>query len=209
MTSERNEFAVANGISVIIPAAGQSRRMRGRDKLLEQVNGEALLHRAVRIALRSQAREVILVLRPEHRLRLRCIKDLPIRAILASAPRSGLAASVSCGALAAFSGATGYLILLPDMPEIGTDLINLVIKHVRPDRILQPVDPSGCGGHPVLFGSAFGDHLRLLNSGTPSQLLAEFPAQVDRIPVAGRAPVLDLDTPEDWQAWRNEQVCCQ
>ena len=39
------------GVFILIPAAGGSTRMRGRDKLLEDVGGTPLLARQVRVAL--------------------------------------------------------------------------------------------------------------------------------------------------------------
>ena len=65
--------------SIVILAAGRSSRMRGGDKLLEEIEGTPLILRAVRAALRV-APEVVVTLPPAS----------PRRAWLADAPVRGV-----------------------------------------------------------------------------------------------------------------------
>jgi molybdenum cofactor cytidylyltransferase len=51
-----------NGISALLLAAGESRRMGKRNKLLLPVGGEPLLRRSARILLDSPVRQVVVVL---------------------------------------------------------------------------------------------------------------------------------------------------
>ena len=197
------QASVAPGISIIIPSAGRSRRMRGADKLLEPIDGEPLLRRTARSALASGAQEVVIVSRPEHDQRRHPLRDLPLRQIITPAARAGLGASIGSGVLAGKSNASGYLVLLADMPDIGPALIKRVMMHLHPARIVRPTDASGRGGHPVLFGRDFVPRLLQLKGDAPGRLLAEHPERVDGIVVAGRDPFTDLDTPEDWQDWQS------
>ena len=54
-------------VAAIVLAAGAARRMRGRDKLLEPVDGRPALRAVAEAALASRADEVVVVLPPEAR----------------------------------------------------------------------------------------------------------------------------------------------
>ena len=85
-------------VLILIPAAGASSRMRGADKLMQDVGGEPALRRAARIARATGAR--VLVTLPEggpHATARRAgLQGLDVQAItVAKMARPGMTAS--CG----------------------------------------------------------------------------------------------------------------
>ncbi|MGI9368384.1 MAG: NTP transferase domain-containing protein, partial [Ruegeria sp.] len=66
-------------IPIILLAAGQSSRMRGVDKLLQQVDTEPLLRRTARLAL--SAGSVIVALPPAPHPRYAALEGLDVRSV--------------------------------------------------------------------------------------------------------------------------------
>jgi molybdenum cofactor cytidylyltransferase len=61
----------------------------------------------------------------------------------------------------------------------------------------------GTPGHPVLFGGRFFGQLSARTGDRGARSVIEASADcVAHVPTAGRTSLVDLDTPEDWEAWR-------
>ncbi len=192
------------GVTILIPAAGAASRMRGADKLLETVAGEALLRRQARIALATGAR-VLVTLPPDRPARLTALEGLAVERIVVPEAAEGMSASLRHGALAAV-GASGLMILLADLPEIETDDLFTVIRAFEGDPaapILRGASEAGVPGHPVLLPARlFGDLAALHGDEGARGVLAAHKGEVRLVPLPGDRAVIDLDTPEDWAAWR-------
>jgi CTP:molybdopterin cytidylyltransferase MocA len=188
---------------ILLLAAGASSRMRGADKLMEPVQGEPLIRRQARAALASGAR-VVVTLPPDRPARQAALTGLGVNCVTVADPARGMAASLVAG-LAAVPRGAAVIVLLADLPEITeADLRRLILAHAEaPEAILRAAAADGTPGHPVLFPSALRDELeRLDGDGGARPILAAHGARVRLLPLAGRRAVTDLDTPEDWAAWR-------
>ncbi|MEM6465406.1 MAG: molybdopterin-binding/glycosyltransferase family 2 protein [Pseudomonadota bacterium] len=189
-------------VSVLLLAAGQSRRMKGEDKLTKQVDGQPLVRRQTQRALASLAQDVLVVLPPDRPERDQSVADLPARKVTALCAREGMAASLNAGLAEVAEGTDAVLILLGDMPDVDTALIDRLIQGYRPGEqadILRPVTPAGKPGHPVLFGKRFFDALSELTGDQGARELVRQAAEFVRdIPVSDESPTVDLDTPEAW-----------
>ena len=189
---------------VVLLAAGASRRMRGADKLLEHVNGEPLLRRIAREAA-SATSNVIVVLPADDAIRRRAIQHLPVRAITAPESPRSMAASIGAGISALPPAASGALLVLTDMPEVtGLDIGRMLEAHQqRPRRILRAASNDGSPGNPVLLPRSMFDQLMALQGDAGArELLQNRMDQVDLVRLPGRHAMTDLDTPEEWSAWR-------
>ena len=115
----------------------------------------------------------------------------------------GLSASIRAGVRAA--GARPVLVLLADLPEITTDDLSLLLaRHaVAPDLILRATAADGTPGHPVLFPEwALPGLSALTGDNGARDLLQQNRARTEMVALPARHAVTDLDTPEDWAAWR-------
>nr|WP_309503423.1 nucleotidyltransferase family protein [uncultured Roseovarius sp.] len=192
-------------IAILIPAAGASSRMRGRDKLLEPVGGVPLLARQVGRALDTGA-DVYVTIRADRPARMAALSELPQdRLILVpvEAPEDGLSASLRAGVRALPDAVQALLILLPDLPEIETeDLLAMIAAQAEaPESPLRACTEDGTPGHPVIFPRRwFGKLGQLTGDRGAGGLLRA--ADVTCHPLPGRRAITDLDTPEDWANWR-------
>lgn len=205
--------------ALLLLAAGASRRMGERDKLLEAVAGEALLTRQARMGLEAGL-DVIVTLAPEAPARDRALARIapggpthppgrrarsgrlvPVRVPDAA---EGMGASIRAGIAALGPEVPGVMILPADMPEIrAADLSTLAADFMRaPDAVLRATAADGTPGHPVIFPRRLFPALSGLSgdAGARGVLRGE---EVRLHALPGRRALTDLDTPEDWAAWRD------
>jgi len=193
-------------VAALVLAAGASRRMAGRDKLLEPVDGQAQLRRAVGAALASRADDVVVVLGPADAAREAALAGLAVTLARNPAAAEGMASSIRAGVAALPEAADAVVLCLADMPDVGPAHMDRLIAAFDPEEgraICRAVDETGAPGHPVLFGRRFFETLaRLQGDEGARRLLAEHAEHVELVPTPGRAASTDLDTPEAWAAWR-------
>jgi CTP:molybdopterin cytidylyltransferase MocA len=197
-------------IPVLILAAGQSRRMGGRDKLLEIVDGQPLILRQARMASLLGGPVFITLPCPDHpRAALLARKGPPdIVPVHVHDATEGIGHSIRAGAAALPKDADGVLILLADLPEIETSDLRALLeaRDSAPDAdVWRGTTQDGRGGHPLLLGQKLLAELPSLHGDRGAQPLieaAQAAGRLVRVPLPGQRALTDLDTPDAWAAWR-------
>lgn len=193
-------------VAVMVLAAGASSRMGGRDKLLEPVAGEALLRTVVGRMQASNADHVLCVLRPGSDARQAVLADLAVQTMINPRASEGMGTSIAAGVAALPADTDAVVVMLGDMPEVKPDDIDRLIAAYDPAEgraIVRATSPEGRPGHPVLFGRRFFEALGALEGDQGARsVVSEGRDFVVDVPLAGAAALTDLDTPEDWAAWR-------
>ena len=193
-------------VAAILLAAGASRRMQGRDKLLEDVAGRPALRHAAETALASRADQVLVVLPPDLAARRAVLEGAAVEIVEAPDWAEGMAASLRAGLAAVGPGVDAAVILLADMPEVDAAAIDRLIAAFDPAEgreIVRATSQDGTPGHPVLFGRRFFEPLASLTGDRGARSVIEAASEfVTLVPTIGRAALIDLDTPEDWDSWR-------
>lgn len=194
-------------ILVLVPAAGAARRMRGADKLLEHVDGIEVLRKVAEAG--AEAGQVLVTLQPEATARRTALRTTNAQTLTVESWAEGMAASLRTGAKAAIDqGATGLLVLLPDMPEIeAKDVSRFLQAHTQnPDAVFRGATAHGKLGHPVLIPAClFSEMLYLSGDQGAREIFQEMPTKVQSIILDGNRAILDLDTPEAWATWRKQR----
>lgn len=190
-------------LHILILAAGASRRMRGRDKLLEPVRGVPLLRHLATEAL-ATGLPVTVVLPPDRPERIAVLHGLSVNKVMATQAASGLSASLIAG-IASIPQDQAVMILLADLPEI--DRIDLqrmaTAQATAPDAILRGTAEDGTPGHPVLLPPWARAELEGLSGDEGARpLLKTHADRVRSVALPARHATTDLDTPEDWAVWR-------
>lgn len=189
--------------TIVVLAAGRSARMRGRDKMLEEVAGDPLLRVMARRACKATG-PVRVVLGPDQPARRAALDGVAVEIVEASGT-DGMAASIRAG-VAGLSGPV--LVVLADMPEITAHDLHLMVTLAAqaPKAILQAATADGRPGHPVLFpADLLADLGRLSGDAGAREILRREAARVHLLPLADDRALVDLDTPEAWAAWRARQ----
>ena len=197
-----------NTTAIVVLAAGASRRMQGRDKLMEDVDGMPLLRRSVMRALATGCK-VLVALPATPNARYATLEGLDVAAIPVPDAAEGMNASLRAGLRALSDRTRAVMVLLADMPDITTDDMKTVLQAVDPEsetRIWRAVTRTGEAGHPVVFHRELLPELLALRGDQGGGAVAK--AYRDRtveILLPDTHARTDLDTPEAWAKWRAEQ----
>ena len=190
-------------VTILIPAAGAARRMRGRDKLLEPVDGVPLLRRQAARALGTDARVIVLVPDAAHP-RAKALAGLSVDIVPVAGAAEGMGRTLATGAAALADDTLAALILPADMPDLTSgDLVAVIEAFAETAAPVQATACDGTPGHPVLFPADCFAALKELTGDTGARaVLHAQDHRLQRIALPGRHALTDLDTPEDWAAWR-------
>ncbi len=194
-------------IAALMLAAGGSTRMRGRDKLLETVSGQPLIAHTAGVLSASGVDSVTCVLRPDDTARRAALAEAPVTLVENSRAAEGMGTSLSAGIRALGAQVDGVLVMLADMPGVTAKDVDRLLAAFDPDEgraIVRATAADGTPGHPVLFGRRFFEALGALEGDTGARaVVAEHAEFVVDVALSSAAALVDLDTPEDWAAWRS------
>jgi molybdenum cofactor cytidylyltransferase len=187
-------------LSALLLAAGQSIRM-GRPKALLPWQGRTLVEFQIEQLLTGGIEQVILVL--GHAAEM-------IRAVVASSPRtqivlnqdyaSGRASSVRAGMNAL--DADAVLVLAVDQPRPAELIQQLCAAHATVDALITVPAYDGRHGHPTIFAQSLFPEMRRITEETQGLRAIRHRHRIRThvIETATRVPLIDLNTPDDYQA---------
>jgi CTP:molybdopterin cytidylyltransferase MocA len=194
-------------VTILVLAAGASSRMRGADKLLQPVGGEALLRRSARVAA-ATGWPVLVSLPPERPDRWAALAGLAVTPLPVPDAADGMSASLRAGVAAAGQmardGPAGLMVLPADMPAFTTAALAEVAAAfaAAPGRIWRGAAEDGEPGHPAVFPRDLWAALAQVTGDRGGREVIRAEAgRVACLPLPGRMALIDLDTPEDWAAW--------
>ena len=196
-------------IGAVLLGAGGSTRMRGRDKLLEEVDGAPLIATMARRLQASGVDQVVCVLPPDRPDRNAALAGLDVTVQINPRTEEGMATSIAAGLSALAPGTDAVLIVLGDMPEVMPADIRRLLAAFDPEEgraIVRATAPDGTPGQPVLFGRRFFEALGQLTGDTGArEIVRDHGDFVVDVALDGDRALLDLDTPEAWGQWRAKQ----
>lgn len=189
----------------LLLAAGASRRM-GQAKQLLRIGKKTLIEHTLEAALESDLDRVILVLghraaemrdvaRPYFRYgKLRVIENRHYR--------KGISSSIIAGLEAVHKEYDHVMIILADMPQIHSDVINCLLRgYLASGKTLGAIRFSGRRSHPVILGRTWYGTLRELRGDVGARGLFEASrADVCLVDAPPSYDDRDIDTPEDYSA---------
>jgi len=187
----------ASRIGAVILAAGLSSRM-GMNKLLQEWRGKPLLRWTVEAALASEARPVIVVTGHDATQTEAALRGLDVMVVRNPGYREGLSSSVKMGLSALPASTDGALILLGDMPEIRSALLDRMIAAFSPadGRSICIAVHEGRRGNPVLWArSLFGEIAEISGDRGARHLLESHEEQICEVE-ADAGVLRDIDTPD-------------
>ena len=192
-------------LSMIILAAGKSSRMRGKNKLLSEIDGKPMIRRVVEAALNSKVDEVLVVLGWKAERVRKVLGDLPCRFVLNKEYEKGQSSSVRA-ALSAVGDPTQAILVLPgDVALIDQRSINLVIEaynnHGSP---IVVASHKGIHGHPILLSRETFEDIARIDEATYGlkSVVQKHQNEIQVVEVGTEDILLDVDTPEDLQRIR-------
>ena len=112
--------------------------------------------------------------------------------------------------MAALPDCDAVLVTLADLVALETSDLTRIIKakmHAPKALIWRGATAEGTPGHPILFDAslrpAFAD---LAGDEGGASIIKANADKVHYVALPGDRALLDLDTPEDWAAWRTRKI---
>lgn len=195
-------------IAAIILAAGQSRRMGTQNKMTAIVNGKAMVQRAVEAALASKAGPVLVVTGHAPEQVKSVLSDYDVSFHHNPDYADGLSTSLKAGIAALDTDITGAVVCLGDMPGISETHINRLIDAFTSgdDGMICVPTINGKRGNPVLWGRRFFPAISIVSGDVGARhLIGENPDRVVEVEMNDDAILIDLDTPDALQAYRDSE----
>ena len=149
-------------ISAILLAAGQSKRMKGENKLTKKIHGLPLIEHSVKNILSSSIDQLIIVLGHQNKTIKGLIKKNDrIRFALNDNYESGMASSIKIGIDNLPEKTKAFFICLGDMPLVKQNIYNLLIQSKDSGEIIVPTF-RGQQGNPVLFSISMKNKIKTI-----------------------------------------------
>ncbi len=189
---------MSSAISVIVLAAGESRRWGADNKLLATVGGKPMIRRTVEMALASGLRPVTVVTGHETDAVVMALDCLPVKLAYTPNFAEGMSASLKTGVLAS-ADRNGVLVCLGDMPWVRPETLAAIAAAHDPaeDRIAVIPTYRGARGNPVLLTSAaFAQVGSLSGDEGARKLFVAAPDRVTELAVDDPGILRDADNPE-------------
>lgn len=193
-------------IPIILLAAGGSTRMDGRDKLLERVDGQPLIRRQAKLARGVTAGDVIVALPPPPHPRYDALTGVGVLMIAVPDATEGMNASLRTAFAAVPKNARAAMLMLADLPDLTrADLGAVLAAMDNENAIWRGATEDGKPGHPILFSNSLFDTFQGLTGDSGGRdMMQAAQGKIVTVALPGTRARRDLDTPEDWAAWRAE-----
>jgi molybdenum cofactor cytidylyltransferase len=187
------------GISAIILAAGESRRM-GYPKMLLDFGGITMLEKVIRNVKATSVDDILVVLGAYRDEIQRIAEKTGVRYCYNDIYKEGMLSSVQCGFRNICAGTEAVLVFQGDQPLITPAVTDLVINKFRRGSkgILMPVYKNR-RGHPLLIAGKYFGEIERLDSQKGLRSLSEiFSNDVEEVAVDDDAILRDFDTFEEY-----------
>ena len=198
----------ARVIAVVVLAAGQSRRMGRRNKLLESVAGEPMVRHAVRAAA-AAGRRIVVVTGHEREDVEAALVGFNVAFAHNPDYGAGLSTSLARGVAALPRGVEGAIVCLADMPGVRAEHL---------ERLRDAFDPGagaaicvathrGKRGNPILFAARFFPEMCDVEGDVGARhLIGAYADLVREVEMPDDGVLLDIDSPRALRAYRANEA---
>nr|MBS0019288.1 nucleotidyltransferase family protein [Gammaproteobacteria bacterium] len=189
---------VTSRVAALVLAAGRSRRMGSRNKLLIEIAGQTIISHTVDAVIGSQATHPLVVTGYQRSELQRALRTKRVRLVHNADYRHGLSRSLRCGLAALGTTFDGVLIALGDMPLVTSAAIDRLIAAFRqlPHPAVCIPTCGGRRGNPVVFPRALLAELAELRGDVGAQpWIAQNGPRVHAVEMKTDAVLIDIDSP--------------
>lgn len=193
-------------IPIVILAAGASSRMRGRDKLMEAVDGQPLIRHQAEMARRVTDGPVMVALPVPPHPRHDALAGLDVTGVPVPDAAEGMGASLRTAFAALPDDTPAAMLFLADLPALTDQDLKTLLQAVdlKSDVLIwHATTEDHRRGHPIVFSAKlFPGFAALKGDAGARDIVKSAGRRVSHVPLPGQRARLDLDTPEDWARWR-------
>ena len=192
-------------VAALVLAAGTSSRMGHANKLLTEVDGVAMVVRAVNAALASRAASVTVVTGHQAEAVEAALAGRRITCVHNPDFGAGLSTSLRCGVAALPQSAAAMVVLLGDMPWITAGHVDRIIDAFdSADPAIVVPERDGRRGNPILWPREFFAPMQTIEGDRGARgLLERHTERIRRVSIDDDAIFIDIDSPEELRETRS------
>jgi len=141
-------------ISALLLAAGQSKRIKEKNKLLLKYKGKPLINHILSSLIKSKVKKIIVVLGHENnKIKKKTIKSKKIKFVFNKSYKKGISSSIKYGLKGISKNSKGFMIVHSDMPYIKTSHINKIVNSLlnNNDQLVHVLKYRSKIGNPIGF----------------------------------------------------------
>lgn len=184
-------------ICAIIMAAGLSKRMGKRNKLLMELDGIPILEHVLRAVTGYKEFEKVIVVASCREV-ISLAKNYDVTVINNEKPNDGVGHTIAISVTEADKRAY-YMFFAGDQPFISTLLIESLVKRIMPNKIIVPVY-RGNHGLPSIFPQILREELLALQGDEGGrQIKKKHPEMIEIIEFVESEYFLDIDDLKDYE----------
>ena len=186
-------------IAAIVLAAGQSRRMGSRNKLLVEIGDRPMVRHTVDALIEAGIATVTAVTGHEAEAVEAALEGRDLTVVRNEDFAAGLSTSLRTGLAALPADIDAVIVALGDMPGVAADAIARLVAAYDPVEGRAIVVPTHDGkrGNPVLWDRRFFEAMAAVTGDTGARhLIGENEDLVAEVEMADDSVLVDIDTPE-------------
>ncbi len=184
-------------VAGVLLAGGTSSRM-GRNKLLLELDGEPLLHRAARQALAAGLSPVVVVLGHEAERARAALGELACATVVNPRYEEGIVTSLRAGLDALPPSASAAIVQLADMPFVTAEMLAALVTRYRATTApLVISDYEGVVAPPMLYDRTLFAELAAMDDGRCGKQVVQRHRHEAEVLAWPAVALADVDVPED------------
>jgi molybdenum cofactor cytidylyltransferase len=188
-------------ISAILLAAGQSKRMKGKNKLLLKYKRKTLINHVLKSLIESKVNKIIIVLGHEGRkIKKIALKSKKIIFVFNSNYAKGISTSIKCGLKKISKKNIGFLITHADMPLVSKTILNTLCSALKSKNkeIFVPVYKKKIG-NPLAFKYLMIKSLKKIKGDRGAKkLIRSNKSKVQLVKMKSKTILIDFDQLKDF-----------
>mgnify|MGYP003956241585 FL=1 len=188
-------------ISAILLAAGQSKRMQGKNKLLKKYKKKYLINHILKSLIKSKVNKIIIVIGHENRkIKKIALKNKKITFAVNSQYLKGISTSIKCGLKRISKKNIGFLIVHADMPLISKTILNTLCSALKNKNkeIFVPVYKRKIG-NPLAFKYSMIESLKKIKGDRGAKkLIRSNKSKIQSVKMKSKSILIDFDQPKDF-----------
>jgi CTP:molybdopterin cytidylyltransferase MocA len=186
-------------LGAVVAAAGLSRRM-GREKILLRFGEASVLERVLATLAAAGVADRVVVLRPGLPEAYEQARRAGASVVINPSPEEEMLLSIRMGIGELALDLQAFYVWPADHPAVLPETLVTLAMEAGSDRIVLPTH-RGRRGHPALVGDGLIQAIAQIPAGEGLRHLWHADPQLVReVPVEDSGVLLDLDTPEDYDA---------
>jgi molybdenum cofactor cytidylyltransferase len=188
-------------ISVILLAAGESKRIPFENKLIKSFKNKPLINHILKSLLKSKIKKIIVVLGFEHnRIKNIILKSKKIKLIINKNYRKGISSSIKTGLKKINKKDKGFMVAHSDMPFVRSIHINKIYNSIlKKDNSVHVLKYKNKIGNPIGFKIKVLREFKKIKGDTGAKyMIKRLKKDTNYIKVTSNKIFKDLDLKKDF-----------